>query len=330
MIKTVTLTDGVNAVDISDGQPMAYIAYPFAHIKVSSGSVIVSQTPDVAEGADGTSKTDSYVRIDLTGNKLYMVGSGAVEIHTSVTAVSPFAKLAEGGGGSYVTEATGSNLLINSDFKINQREVSGEFSAVGEYFVDRWRLESGTVTVNDDKTLTLNGTICQPLENSIGQNVTATVSAGDASYDDNTKIFTVTGDNVVISWAKLETGSTFTGFVPPDPSVEMIRCKRYYEIMLVRSRSGSEKTGINEWLIGLNFSVIKRITPKIQMTSEKGTSNVLTDCEGNDSNISFKPDDFRITKNGITGLHCSGSLNSYDSYSFYCHADAEIYSEEVD
>lgn len=99
MIKTVILEDGINVVDLSDGDnKMAYIAYPFAHIIVKSGSVLVSQTPDVAEGADGTAKTDSYVRIDLTGNKLYMVGSGAVvEIHTSITATPPF-KRASGGG----------------------------------------------------------------------------------------------------------------------------------------------------------------------------------------------------------------------------------------
>lgn len=97
MIKTVILEDGVNVVDLSDGQPMAYISYPFAHVIVKSGSVIVSQTPDVAEGADGTAKTDSYVRIDLTGNKLYMIGSGVVEIHTSISATPPF-KRASGGG----------------------------------------------------------------------------------------------------------------------------------------------------------------------------------------------------------------------------------------
>lgn len=97
MIKTVILEDGVNVVDLSDGQPMTYISYPFAHIIVKSGSVLVSQSPDVAEGADGTAKTDSYVRIDLTGNKLYMIGSGVVEIHTSISATPPF-KRASGGG----------------------------------------------------------------------------------------------------------------------------------------------------------------------------------------------------------------------------------------
>lgn len=102
MIKTVMLEDGVNVVDLSDGDnKLAYIAYPFAHIIVKSGSVLVSQSPDVAEGADGTAKTDSSIRMDLTGNKLYFVGSGAVvEIHTSVTAASPFKRISKGGDNS--------------------------------------------------------------------------------------------------------------------------------------------------------------------------------------------------------------------------------------
>lgn len=130
------------------------------------------------------------------------------------------------------------NLLINPDFKINQRNVSGTFSETGKYFVDRWRLVSGTVTVNTDGTLTLNGSICQPLENAVGDNVTASVSAGTAVYDDTTKTFTITGNGDVISWAKLEYGSVNTPFVKPDISDEMAKCLRYYETRTYATTSG--------------------------------------------------------------------------------------------
>ena len=87
------------------------------------------------------------------------------------------------------------NLLINPDFRINQRVASGTIApnknADGEdihtYFVDRWGIDSGSVSINSDGTLTLNGTISQILENTVGINVTASVSAGMASYDDSTK-----------------------------------------------------------------------------------------------------------------------------------------------
>lgn len=120
------------------------------------------------------------------------------------------------------------NLLTNPDFSINQREISGAFSDTGKYFVDRWRLVSGTVTVNSDGTLTLDGSICQPLENYVGTNVTASVSAGTAVYDDTAKTFTITGNGDVISWAKLEIGSAATDFSPPDPAAELMKCYRYF------------------------------------------------------------------------------------------------------
>ena len=131
------------------------------------------------------------------------------------------------------------NLLINPDFKINQRGKSGTIipnkNADGKdihtYFVDRWGIDSGSVTINADGTLTLNGTMSQILENSVGTNVTASVSAGSAVYDDTTQTFTITGNGDVISWAKLEYGSIATPFAPPDPVEELRKCQRYYRII---------------------------------------------------------------------------------------------------
>lgn len=131
------------------------------------------------------------------------------------------------------------NLLINSDFKINQRLKSGTITpntnAEGEnihtYFVDRWGIDSGSVTINADGTLTLNGVMSQILENSVGANVTASFSGGMAAYNDKTKTFTITGYGVVISWAKLEIGSVATPFVTPDPVEELRKCQRYYRII---------------------------------------------------------------------------------------------------
>lgn len=45
------------------------------------------------------------------------------------------------------------NLLINGDFRINQRGKSGYRD---EYSVDRWYIDFGDVSVNDDKTITVD------------------------------------------------------------------------------------------------------------------------------------------------------------------------------
>ena len=119
------------------------------------------------------------------------------------------------------------NLLINPNFAINQRGAAGTISIPG-YFVDRWKLDNGEVTINSDGTLTLNGTISQTLENAVGANVTASASAGTASYDNTTKTFTLTAAGEVFSSAKLEIGCIATPFVPPDPATELAKCQRYF------------------------------------------------------------------------------------------------------
>ena len=158
------------------------------------------------------------------------------------------------------------NLLTNPNFSINQRGISGAFSDTGKYFVDRWRLVSGTVTVNSDGTLTLDGSICQPLENAAGANVTASVSAGTAVYDDTAKTFTITGNGDVISWAKLEIGCAATAFIPPDPATELLRCMRYYEVLMSANCDRGIPANLSPGNTGeaeLLFKTAKRAVPSL-------------------------------------------------------------------
>lgn len=136
------------------------------------------------------------------------------------------------------------NLLHNWYFPrpVNQRNVSGTISTTGAYFLDRWKLTSGTVTLNSDG-ITLNGTMVQILESAVGAPVVATVltEAGISevvpTYSDATKTFTITAQNKKLLGAKLELGSTQTlahqnGSVwqfneIPDYGEELAKCQRY-------------------------------------------------------------------------------------------------------
>ena len=124
------------------------------------------------------------------------------------------------------------NLLDNSNFKnpVNQRRADGTISAVG-YFIDRWKLISGSVTVDTDG-LTLDGEIAQILENAPAADVTAAASAGSASFDAETNTFSLTASGELIEWAALYEGEytaeNMPTYVPKEYAVEFLECQRYF------------------------------------------------------------------------------------------------------
>ena len=133
------------------------------------------------------------------------------------------------------------NLLDNWYFAypVNQRNVSGPIDAVG-YFLDRWKLVSGSVTIGSNG-ITLNGTIVQILETAVGTDVTASALTTEgvvvASYDNNSKTFSLTGTGQTFVAAKLELGSQQTLAHQengnwqlneiPDYGEQLARCQRY-------------------------------------------------------------------------------------------------------
>lgn len=135
--------------------------------------------------------------------------------------------------------AHNTNLLRNPHFTINQRGTAGVFSDVGQYPIDGYKLTAGTVTVNANKTLTLNGTLIQIREEPLGVDFVADVyctsGTATASYDDSTKVFTLTSSGGTAKAVSLEEGLVATlknadGSLrrsPPDPQQELARCQRH-------------------------------------------------------------------------------------------------------
>jgi hypothetical protein len=164
------------------------------------------------------------------------------------------------------------NLLINSDFKINQRFVTS-YEKRG-YSVDRWKIWNITVTPNANGGITIKndkytdaGTFLQYLENATEGDSTlscyVTSVSGTATMvaDDNsqvvlkqglnvvhtsasTKAFTIflnQGTSITLKWAKLEQGKHATAFVHPIYSEEYQKCMWYFQ-PITGARSGFFQT----------------------------------------------------------------------------------------
>ena len=160
------------------------------------------------------------------------------------------------------------NLLINPDFKINQRCATSYESR--NYSVDRWKIWNVTVTPNDNGGITVKndkyettGTFLQYLENATeGDSTlscyvtsvsgTVTMVADDNSpvtlkqglnvvhTSNSTKSFTffvAQGASIALKWAKLEQGKHATAFVHPIYSEEYLKCMWYFQ-PLTGARSG--------------------------------------------------------------------------------------------
>lgn len=139
------------------------------------------------------------------------------------------------------------NLLDNWYFgnPVNQRDVSGTISSAG-YFLDRWKLVSGSVTINTDG-ITLNGTMQQVLETAPVGTVTASAltqaGVGDVvpSYDSASKTVTVTADGKKLVAVKLELGPQQTLAHQedgvwvlneiPDYGEDLTKCMRYLQVL---------------------------------------------------------------------------------------------------
>lgn len=139
------------------------------------------------------------------------------------------------------------NLLDNWYFgnPVNQRDVSGTISSAG-YFLDRWKLVSGSVTINTDG-IALNGTMQQVLETAPVGTVTASAltqaGVGDVvpAYDSASKTVTVTADGKKLVAVKLELGPQQTLAHQedgvwvlneiPDYGEELTKCMRYLQVL---------------------------------------------------------------------------------------------------
>lgn len=164
------------------------------------------------------------------------------------------------------TKFSNPNLLINPDFKINQRG-SSTYTTTSEspiYAVDRWMLSRGKATVNSDGTVTVTATggatnkegyFQQKLENAISGAYTVsmevvsisgtvriaidgewkTVTSGKNVFQgvnssnnfNSVGLQLAVGAIITLKYMKLEQGSVATPFIVPNPAEELTKCYRF-------------------------------------------------------------------------------------------------------
>lgn len=213
------------------------------------------------------------------------------------------------------------NLLINPDFRFNQREVTELISNGSlQYICDRWYHYSNdnysVAKYINDKIVLYSGRIGQVIENIKTGTYTITIKisstdtvvlvyktgdilvgtipaeAGEYSFvtilEDGNNFFIQANEpstnGIVFEWIKLEESSVATKFVSPDPAEELLKCQRYYE-KGINNYSLPVDELIPNYIQGVNFKVNKRAIPTITITDYEGTQHCATDVQGTKYNV---------------------------------------------
>lgn len=240
------------------------------------------------------------------------------------------------------TKFSNPNLLINPDFKINQRKASS-YEKQG-YSVDRWRIWNVTVTPNANGGITVKndkytdiGTFIQTLENAtegdstLSCYVTSVSGTVTMAADDNsqvvlkqglnvvhtsksTKAFTIflnRGTSITLKWVKLEQGKVATEFITPNMAEELIKCCRFYQAHQVMYTT----YGIADqhYYHKLPLITVLRVNPTVSVTDQYNY------------NVKTKKIEWRADGTGWLDLDVIAQNNSQTVCQLICLCDAEIY-----
>ena len=243
------------------------------------------------------------------------------------------------------------NLLINSDFKINQR---GATSYTSGYTVDRWKVSNGTVEPQSNGisvTLSQKGQFIQLFENTLSGTYTATIKVTSITGDcvlligshslqlNKAGTFTITENGSItgislykstagtctinVEYIKLEQGTVATPFVAPNPAEELIKCERFFvyapEIFFspyAGSRTSVGNSGQYYQNISGLFPVKMRVNPTVTHRIVRDSSN---------STIPEKVSSVGSDNYGISTITMEKTLSYYTLRMIDVKVDAEIY-----
>lgn len=259
------------------------------------------------------------------------------------------------------TKFSNPNLLINPDFKINQRG-SSTYTTTSEspiYTVDRWMLSRGKATVNSDGTVTVTATggttnkegyFQQKLENAISGTYTVsmevvsisgtvriaidgewkTVTSGKNAFqgvNSNNNFNSVglqlaVGASITLKYMKLEQGSVATPFVAPNPAEELVKCLRFSRYIPVLYCTPYRRY-LGEITTSQQYFLPSDCAFENKLRA-KGTITVGGVYDTTSASVTGV-NSIEHTTDGIGAITLSGSVNNYIIILKKVFIDAEIY-----
>lgn len=234
------------------------------------------------------------------------------------------------------------NLLINPDFKINQRKASGYTSG---YTVDRWKISNATLNATT-KTLSnpnsTGGNFLQSLENKPTGTFTVTLNVASVTgtvkflWQDgstpktgvaiskgvNTYTFTASsltwvgiqiasGASIQLSYMKLEKGTVATSFIEPDIAEEFVKCCRFFQSFQVLYTA----YGVAD----------QNYYQKIPLVTAFRTNPTVSITDQYTYNVKSRKVEWRSDGIGWLNLNLVAQNNNQTVCQLVCTCDAEIY-----
>lgn len=242
------------------------------------------------------------------------------------------------------------NLLDNWYFgnPVNQRDVSGTISSAG-YFLDRWKLVSGSVTINTDG-IALNGTMQQVLETAPVGTVTASAltqaGVGDVvpAYDSASKTVTVTADGKKLVAVKLELGPQQTLAHQedgvwvlneiPDYGEELTKCMRYLQVLAAPYDTsgngvaiGYANNTVDLW-VPIPLAVPMRISPTPTIPTGGAALLKVGKTSGSPKDVTRVTGGWAMQTGGACSMRSliftSSGLTAGDTYALFLRQGAQI------
>lgn len=316
--------------------------------------------------ACGSGQTIHYHAVDNAGGSDFEVGEGVVTAGSpdTLTRVTIFAS---SNGGAAVNWAAGTrnivtgftaqgflsllagrkNVVINGNFGVNQRAVSGTVVlAAGEYGHDRFKGGASGCTYTfatsaNVTTLTISaGSLQQVIGGSNLFTDTYTLSwagtaqgkIGAGSYASSGVTGSVTGgtnltvefNTGTLSFVQLEKGSVATDFERRTYAEELDLCTYYFSKSTTNSTYSCVRSVSAARMQGVTFPKRMRTTPTVTLYSPNGTAGKVATLATPSTDVGTSIVAELIDADGYSRTSADGALVSGEVYIFGIEVDAEL------